>query len=370
MIDTSKDSLAKWYFVKSYFSNVAFYRLSYPFIVSLSQWAVIMTDFVYFRHWVFNIMPTLNHGQQDERRGSTTCAALLVSMIGLAGITGLSGCDDNSQTPPNKQPKLKSNLLITRYQVSMDANYPPYSFRDDKGNAIGFDVDILTAIGEQQGFAVDIEPVAWEQVMPSVANHQYQIAIGGIAISDIAVSRAATKVIPSKAYNFGHDAIATNLYTNNINSLNDLKKKRVAIVTDSGYINDLTKLKTSSQDTDPAKHLVQEATTYLALKHLLNKKVDAVLSDRGVLLYLNQHSFTHQNPKQPFNITAEGEYFSKPYGMVFVVEKNNIALQQSLNEGIDKIIANGTYLKIHSKWFKDDSVILPDKEPDNLNKTK
>lgn len=45
--------------------------------------------------------------------------------------------------------------------VGMDAAYPPFGFQNSKaGTYVGFDVDVIRAIGKAEGFAVDIRNMA------------------------------------------------------------------------------------------------------------------------------------------------------------------------------------------------------------------
>ena len=43
------------------------------------------------------------------------------------------------------------------YVVGIDGEYPPYSYIDENGKAVGFDVESIQWIAEQKGFEVDNE---------------------------------------------------------------------------------------------------------------------------------------------------------------------------------------------------------------------
>ena len=42
------------------------------------------------------------------------------------------------------------------YKFGTEATFAPFEFTDDKSNVIGYDADIIRAIGEAEGFEVQI----------------------------------------------------------------------------------------------------------------------------------------------------------------------------------------------------------------------
>lgn len=272
-------------------------------------------------------------------------------LIALLTALMLSACGQDAPTEASKQADLRArtNLIIPIYTVAMDADYPPYDFRDDKGNAVGFDVDILQAIGERQGFKVNIVPINWSALLNSLEKNTYDIAIGGIAETDIKDEKYHRVYHISKHYFYGNDAIATRTEVKDIKTFQDLKHRKVATLAESGYVDDLTKLQGEN-----SKNLIAKETTFLAYKELFNGHADAVLADKGVLAY-----YQFSKPQYRINIGGEGDYFSKPYGMVFLATTKQPALIQQINQGIAQIVDDGTYTQIHQKWFGTEPKIMP-----------
>lgn len=68
--------------------------------------------------------------------------------------------------------------------VGMDAAYPPFGFQNSKaGTYVGFDVDVIRAIGKAEGFAVDIRNMAFDGLIPALKTGNIDIAINDITVT-------------------------------------------------------------------------------------------------------------------------------------------------------------------------------------------
>lgn len=82
----------------------------------------------------------------------------------LAGLAGLTihplAAAAASQAADEDLP-----LLV----AGMDAAYPPFGFKDSKtGEFVGFDVDIIRAIGRTAGFRVKVENIPFDGLIPAL----------------------------------------------------------------------------------------------------------------------------------------------------------------------------------------------------------
>lgn len=307
---------------------------------------------------------TLIHKTLIHKSGRASILACLTNLL-MACSPPAPPANSESKAQQHPDHPLKSNLILKSYTVSMDADYPPYSFRDAQGDAIGFDVDMLRSIGEAEGFNVEFDPMPWQIVINTVAQGKHQIALGGIARGDVVEQKLTDKILLSNPYNYGQDAVAINqrspqLDLAAVNGLDSLKNLRIATIVDTGYTLDIEKLEQGQTTT-----ILKENTTFLAYKHLFNNTADVVLADRGVLEYLNKN-----NPQLPISIGGKGKYFDEPYGMVYVIDKHHPELQAKINQGIATLVANGTYNQIHQKWFGVSPTYIPGKVKIDKSSTK
>ncbi len=62
--------------------------------------------------------------------------------------------------------------------VGTEPTFPPFEITDEAGNIIGFDIDLITAIAEDQGFTVKIQSVGFDALIPAVRGNIDVIASG------------------------------------------------------------------------------------------------------------------------------------------------------------------------------------------------
>ena len=71
------------------------------------------------------------------------------------------------------------NVLV----VGIDGEYPPYSYIDETGKAVGFDVESIQWIAEQKGFEVEIAPTAWDGIIPALLAGKIDMVYSGMSIT-------------------------------------------------------------------------------------------------------------------------------------------------------------------------------------------
>ena len=68
--------------------------------------------------------------------------------------------------------------------VGMDATYPPFGSQDSETRQyVGYDVDIIRAIGKAEGFDVEVRNLAFDGLIPALKTGNIDIAINDITIS-------------------------------------------------------------------------------------------------------------------------------------------------------------------------------------------
>nr|UOP04938.1 transporter substrate-binding domain-containing protein [Conchiformibius kuhniae] len=125
-----------------------------------------------------------------------------------------------------------------------------------------------------------------------------------------------------------------------VRSAADLKGKKIAVSSYSKSAPEIVGKLTGS-----AGLVVPTDTFYLALKSVYGNKTDGVFGQDLVLAYYSLH-----NPAVKMKQINVGEPKKE---VAFVVKKGNTELLDKLNEGLDKVRADGTYAKLLKRWFGD-----------------
>ncbi|MBU4227615.1 transporter substrate-binding domain-containing protein [bacterium] len=78
------------------------------------------------------------------------------------------------------------NLLAAEKKVyisGMDADYPPFTYVDEKGQPAGFDVECLNWIAQEMGFEVKHQPTAWDGIFTSLLAKKIDMVYSGTSIT-------------------------------------------------------------------------------------------------------------------------------------------------------------------------------------------
>ena len=66
-------------------------------------------------------------------------------------------------------------------RVATEAGFMPLEFVDEKtGELLGFDMDLIRAIGDTLGMEVKIDNIIWDGLIPALLNNNYDVLIAGI----------------------------------------------------------------------------------------------------------------------------------------------------------------------------------------------
>ena len=70
------------------------------------------------------------------------------------------------------------------YVVASDISWPPFEWKDEAGNYVGFDLDVMRAIAKLKGYEIEIKDVAFDSIIGGVVTGKYDIGASGFTITD------------------------------------------------------------------------------------------------------------------------------------------------------------------------------------------
>jgi polar amino acid transport system substrate-binding protein len=71
------------------------------------------------------------------------------------------------------------------YVDGIDAAFPPFSFIDENGNPAGFDVEVVQWIAQEMGVEVEIVPVDWDAIIPTLLSGNIDFVASGMTITQV-----------------------------------------------------------------------------------------------------------------------------------------------------------------------------------------
>ena len=85
-------------------------------------------------------------------------AALAVTMLAGCGGGSNSGTTSGSAAAEGSASGENANVVV----VGTNPTFAPFEYQDDEGNMTGFDLDLMNAIGEDQGFDVEFQSLEFD----------------------------------------------------------------------------------------------------------------------------------------------------------------------------------------------------------------
>ncbi len=216
--------------------------------------------------------------------------------------------------------------------VATDSGFVPFEFIDETtGELIGFDIDLINAIAEEAGLELRINTMEFDGLIAAVHTGRHDIGIAGITITE---ARKEQVDFSDPYYDAGL-IIAVRADNDTIASEADLAGKRVG--TRSG-----TTSETYLRENHPEARIVAFPGIVEAYMDLNAGRVDAILYDvPNVRYYVSQGD---GEQLKTVGDVLQGEQ----YGIVF---PKGSPLVEPVNEALRTLRENGTYDRIHAKWF-------------------
>ncbi len=211
-----------------------------------------------------------------------------------------------------------------------DREYPPFSFEEAQGKPVGFDVDLIQAIMQDENVNLIMRPLSWDQV-------QVELSAGNIHVSS-GMAKTKQRLL---LYNFADKPsipLQIKLFT-----------KPAARV---GNVTMLRGQTVSVEKGSYQQHVLEE---FGGLNIKLHKsKVDALkaLYNDEVIAYGGpvQTAYYYIDKLKLGSIAAVGTplVVSDTY---FVVNRDNPKVLEMVNRGMLRVIMSGEYDRIYRKWF-------------------
>jgi polar amino acid transport system substrate-binding protein len=270
----------------------------------------------------------------------TTRQFLKASGLFATAVVMLAACGKSEPPPPPPAPAAAAPASAPApapakvVVVGTDAAYAPFESQNEKGEIVGFTVDVVKAVAAKAGIEVKFVNTPWEGIFNALTQGDRDMIASSVTIT---LERKQTMDF-SQPYFDAQQLIAVK-DNSKITKFADLKKAKVGVQTGTTGDEAVTKLlgKTSTA-------IKRYESTPLALKELEAGGVDAVVADNGVVIH-----YVANNPGGKFRTVSDPEFVPEQYG--FAVKKGNAELLGKLNQGIAAIKADGSYDTIYKKYF-------------------
>ena len=252
----------------------------------------------------------------------------------LVGLT-LAACSPKAPEAPAKTAAPAPAPAPAKvYAVGTDAAYAPFESQNEKGEIVGFDIDLMKAVAARAGIEIKVVNTPWEGIFNTLAQGDRDMLISAITITE---ERKQT-VDFSAPYFDAHQLIVVK-ENSKVSKFDDLKKLKVGVQT--GTTGDEVTSKLLGKTNTNVRRF---ESTPLALKELEAGGVDAVVADNGVVV-----NYVTNNQTSKFKMVNDAAFAPEQYGIA--VRKGNAELLAKVNKAIADMKADGSYDKLYASYF-------------------
>jgi polar amino acid transport system substrate-binding protein len=284
---------------------------------------------------------------QQKRSRSASKVMLCVGMLILFAML-LSACGSNSTTtgssstpsPATTTVAAPNDLIVPgTLTVGSDTTYPPQEYIDTATNqATGFDVDLITAIGNQMGLQTKVVTTSFDTIINSLVAKRFDVVISAVSVTP----ERQKKVDFVPYFNAGESLLVKIGNPSNIKSTSDLCGQKVGVQNGTIEQTDLNTANTACKNAGkPAIEITALTNQTDVIQLLASGRVVATYQDSPVTDYFNkQHPGQFAVGGSVVNAGIEG----------IVVRKGDSSMFNAIQTAFNQLKANGTYNSLIQKW--------------------
>lgn len=235
--------------------------------------------------------------------------------------------------------------------VGTSLTLAPFSFINEKGENVGFEIDLLKAVGERLGLQFQFVRVPFSQNFTSLNAGMFQVSASSAFMTCERLKNTkgvGRYTVPT--YSSGQ-AISTRADdADKVKSLKDLAGKKVGIESVGSTADKVVNEAKTKIDFEKVV-FPDNPSLFLALEQ---GRVDAAVQGEFSAIWQ-----IRGNPKLKVAARIPDTYF--PVGFIF---RDGDPLREKFNKALNELKTDGTTLKIYREWFKSDPA--PDSPTQNV----
>lgn len=237
--------------------------------------------------------------------------------------------------------------------VGFDAEFPPYGYKDENGEYVGFDLDLAAEVCERRGWELVKQPIDWNSKDMELSSGSIDCIWNGFTINGR--ENEYTWSVPY----VDNSQVVIVKKDSGIATLSDLADKVVVVQADSSALAAFTGEGATEENIALCKsfaELQQVADYNSAFMNLESGMVDAICMDIGVAQY-------QVESRGDDFVLLEENVSSEAYGIGFKL--GNEELRDQVQETLKEMEADGTFAEIAKEWGLSDCICL-EKSFENL----
>lgn len=223
-------------------------------------------------------------------------------------------------------------------RVGLEPGYMPFELTNQRGEIIGFDVDIARRMANAMGVKLELVSTAWDGIIPALLTEKFDIIMSGMTLTQ---QRNLTVNFANPYIVVGQTVLIRKEIADEVKSYRDLNKPKFKVSSKLG-----TTGEQAVQRMIPQAEYVSFESEQEAVLDMLNGKVHAVVYDLPLL------SITNAQRNDGNLVFLDEPFTHEP--LAWAIRRGNYDFLNWLNNFLNQIKSDGTYEQIYNKWFVED----------------
>lgn len=242
-----------------------------------------------------------------------------------------------------KEDSLQRILSKKTFILGLDDSFPPMGFRNENNEIVGFDIDVAKEVCKRLNVELVVQPISWTAKEQELNSYNIDCIWNGMSVN----KDRKENMCLSNPYLKNNMTFVVKK-DSNINSINDLKDKKVGVQAGS-TAEEILQGAEISKDLSEVVTYSENITAFMDME--INQ-TDAVFIDDVVA---NYYITTNNKDYRILSDALETEEYAIGF------RKNDTKLCEKVNSILVEMKKDGTLGEISTKWFgKDNTIIKPE----------
>lgn len=224
-------------------------------------------------------------------------------------------------------------------RVGMEPGYMPFELTNQKGEIIGFDVDMAQRMAKAMGVKLELVSTAWDGIIPALLTKKFDVIMSGMTLTqqrNLSINFATPYIL------IGQSVLLNKKFADEVTSYKDLNDPKYTVASKLGTTGE----QATKRMIPNAKYISYE-TEQEGVIEVVNGKIDAFIYD----MPFNAIAFAQKGQGKLVHLD---EPFTKE-PLAWAIRKGDVDFLNWLNNFMAQIRYDGVYDKIYQKWFQDDT---------------
>ena len=256
--------------------------------------------------------------------------AIVALLTGAMIIASLTGCGAKEATETTDADLLTSIQAAGVIKIGTEGTYAPYTYHDDNGDLVGYDVEVAEAVAEKLGVKAEFIETKWDSIIAGLDAKRFDIIVNQVGITE----DRQKKYSFSTPYTYTKGALIVAGSNEDITGFESLTGKKSAQSLTSNW---------AALAESYGAELVGTDGFNQSIDLVLVGRADATINDN-----LTYYDYITQKQNADVKIASLSEEKS---ANAILIRKGNDTLVEAIDTALADLAKDGTLKAISEKYF-------------------